>query len=371
MNNYFENLDLEKRLKTLKLIDYTRLKQILVEHRGDFEKYSFNREVDSRRIPSDVLRKLGNEDIEILISSEIIGRLHGSEYAFQFRIHYIDRKDFDFSDDDIVIITTDFPLNFEKRVFPWVDEGKLMLKEIHSKISSDTLTILNMCCGAGTIAILLMKLLKRRNLRIEGIDRSHRAIAIATFNQHLNGIDNSNMQFSYGNMFEELSDAKYDLIVADPPFALQPPGMQEYEHSHGGEHGDAVIKLFLKDVKQHLDLSRGQFFLLAYSLGNPANEDIKKQIKIRELLENNDLNNAQIQVLPKDQPVWRFGDRKQVAINPMPVQYISIRCGDPTYRIAENPDEVDKYIKWIEERLVGKGWTHLHYLIVHYSSLTN
>ncbi len=229
-----------------------------------------------------------------------------------------------------------------------------------------------MCCGSGTIAILVAKNFQNdQDIQIDGVDINPRAREIADFNQKLNGfgLENSNVaiNFTIGNMFSELGGSKYDLIISDPPFALQPPGTSEYDHSKGGEYGEEKIELFLKGVKEHLK-AKGEFYLLAYSLGkDPSNNG---EIKIYESLDKNELHNSRIIPLP-NQRVWRFGDRKQVAINPMPVQYMSIRCGDPTYGIVENPDKVDEYIKWIEEKLVGQGWTHLHYLIVHYSSPIN
>jgi methylase of polypeptide subunit release factors len=354
------------RLKSHSEEQYAKLKDLIIRHRKDFEVYSFKKEYSDRRVPSNIMGSLHNEEIELLLSTKMIDRWHGSEYMFQFRIHYIDKSDCSFLNEP-VIITTDFPLDHQDRVFPWVDEGKLTVNKIHLQISPDTQTILNMCCGAGTIAILLAKLLiNHRNLQIEGVDVNPRAIAIAQFNQRLNGISSANMKFTSGDMFNNLLDSKYELIVADPPFALQPTGMEEHKHSQGGEHGDEKIKLFLKDVRKYLDPNKGQFYLLAYSLGSVIIEDGEK-INISELLDNNNLHNSQLIRFPNNQPVWRFGDEKQVAINPMPVQYMSIRCGDPTYRISEDLSRINKYIKWIQEDLVEKGFTHLFYLIVHYS----
>jgi methylase of polypeptide subunit release factors len=358
---------LEVRLKSHSEDEYAKLKSLLVQHREDFEMYSFKKEYSDRRVPSNIMGSLQNEEIKLLLSTKMIDRWHGSEYMFQFRIHYIDKNDCPFLDEP-VITTTDFPLSHQDRVFPWVDEGQLTVNEIHSKIPSDTRSILNMCCGAGTIAILLAKLLKNnKNFHIEGVDINPRAVAIAQFNQKLNGISNANMNFTAGNMFDNLSDSKYELIVADPPFALQPKWMEEHEHSQGGEYGEEKVKLFLKDVKKHLDTTKGQFYLLAYSLGAITTEEGTERINIEKLLVDNDLDDSQITKLPPNQPVWRFGDVKQVAMNPMPVQYMSIRCGDPTYRMSEDLSRINKYIKWIQENLVEKNLTHLFYLIVHYS----
>lgn len=364
--------ELKARLNYYSDDDYINLRNLFIKYRKDiFEKYFFNKKEHQRIIPPSLLAKLYPHELVLLEESRLIERRGGYQYISQFRVHYIDKNDLPFLDEP-VIITTDFPLEHTDRVFPWVDEGKLMMKNICSRIPSDTQTILNMCCGTGTIAILLAKLLQNnQDIQIEGVDINPRAVAISQFNQRLNslGLDASNttIKFTTGDMFSELADSKYDLIVADPPFALQPPSISEYNHSQGGAYGEEKIELFVKGVKQHLDPIKGQFYLLAYSLGHkPEDDDKKPRIRIKGLLKSNNIYNSEIIPLPKNEPVWRFGDRKQVAINPMPVQYMSIRCGDPTYLISESPSKINEYIKWIEEDLVQPGLTHLYYLIVHY-----
>lgn len=366
------NLDkLSIRSKYFSDVEYIQLRELLLKYRKEiFEEHFSNKEDYLRRIPSFLLKKLSNQELDLLEKSNLIERQGGYQYSSQLRVHYIDENNLPFLKEP-VIITTDFPLEYTDRVFPWVDEGILTVEKIYRDIDPIKQRVLNMCCGSGTIAILLAKIFQNAlDIQIDGVDINPRAREIADFNQKLNGFglkDSSiTINFTTGNMFSELGDSKYDLIVSDPPFALQPPDTSEHDHSKGGTYGEEKTALFLQGVKEHLT-AKGEFYLLAYSLGkDPSNNG---EIKINELLDQNELHSSRTIPLP-DQRVWRFGDRKQVAINPMPVQYMSIRCGDPTYRIAENTDKVDEYIKWIEEKLVGKGWTHLHYLIVHYSSLT-
>ena len=354
---------LEERLGCISDDEYVSLRKLLIDKRPVFEKYFVDRDSHNRKMVSE--KRLEDHEMNLLEKASLIERSSGVNYISEFRIYYIDIDELK----EPIIITTDFPTNIEDRVFPWIDEGKIMIKNILSQFHTldRTKRILNMFCGAGTITILLAALLKDRdNISIDAVDSNKRAIMIANFNKKINNLNSNNsLRFIVGDMFSRLEGCQYDFIVADPPFALQPPSVEnkEYMHSSGGMYGEEKIRAFLSTVKQYLN-EQGHFHLLAYSLGTNPNSPERK-IKIEDILKDNALNMAKINILP-DEPVWRFYESKQIAMNPMPVQYMVVRFGDKTYRVWKNT-ELNDYVKWIEETLVKKGWTHLYYLIIQYS----
>lgn len=263
-----------------------------------------------------------------------------------------------------VLVATDFPdfassAENDDRVFPWADEGRTLLSYIRDTWHGPApRNVLNMCCGPGTVALSLAK--QWQDAEVHGVDNNIRAIQYADNNRILNKI--RNCRFEHGDLFQRLGRRKYDLIVADPPFALQPAGLKEHSHSAGGALGDAVLRPLLAQAVRYLDRG-GRLIVLCYSLGTKTEPTLVRGLLERTGALVNPLLDRVLHMLPKDEPIWRFKEDKAVPINPMPVRYMSIRCGDTSYKIHENPEKVRNYISWIED-LVERGYTHLHYLVV-------
>ena len=75
--------------------------------------------------------------------------------------------------------------------------------------------ILDLCTGSGAIAISLAKYLKTS--KITAIDISHKAIQIAKKNAIINKVE-SQITFLESNLFENLPEQKYDIIISNPPY---------------------------------------------------------------------------------------------------------------------------------------------------------
>ncbi len=75
--------------------------------------------------------------------------------------------------------------------------------------------ILDLCTGSGAIAISLAKYLKTST--ITAIDISHKAIQIAKKNAIINKVE-SQITFLESNLFENLPEQKYDIIISNPPY---------------------------------------------------------------------------------------------------------------------------------------------------------
>ena len=88
---------------------------------------------------------------------------------------------------------------------------RLMLKE-----DLDGKEILDIGTGSGCIAISLAK--NFLNAKVTALDISENAIDVAKKNAELNNVE---IEFIKADIFEYLTDKKYDVIVSNPPYVLE------------------------------------------------------------------------------------------------------------------------------------------------------
>ena len=74
--------------------------------------------------------------------------------------------------------------------------------------------ILDMCTGSGAIAVSLAKYLD--NVEITAVDISEKSLDVAKTNAKNNEIENK-ITFIESNLFENIVNEKYDIIVSNPP----------------------------------------------------------------------------------------------------------------------------------------------------------
>ena len=136
--------------------------------------------------------------------------------------------------DSPLFICTDFPEEDEKRVFPYDDEAKEWLNLYNSsgRIAEPS-TIVDLCCGAGSIGLWLAKYYS--SSFVYGFDNNQKALSYARYNAALNHIQNfEGWEWDALKAIEEhpinlqqrwsMLEEKVDLICADPPFAMAPLG---------------------------------------------------------------------------------------------------------------------------------------------------
>lgn len=87
---------------------------------------------------------------------------------------------------------------------------------------------------------------------ITATDVSHRALAYASFNAALNGID---LETRAGDLFEPLAGYRFDLVVSNPPFVITPrrDDVPLYEYRDGGRPGDALVRSLVAQVGHYLE----------------------------------------------------------------------------------------------------------------------
>ena len=76
-------------------------------------------------------------------------------------------------------------------------------------------SVLDLCCGGGSIAILAA--LKLPNARIDALDISADALALAAENVADYGLG-ERVRLSRGDLYAPLGQARYDLILTNPPY---------------------------------------------------------------------------------------------------------------------------------------------------------
>ena len=122
--------------------------------------------------------------------------------------------------------------------------------------------VLDLCTGSGCLAVLAA--LRFPNAAVDAVDISADALAVAACN--VAGHDlKERITLHEGNLFDPVADARYDLIVSNPPYvdaagmAALPP---ECRHEpalalDGGPDGIAVVRRIIDNAGRHLTADAG------------------------------------------------------------------------------------------------------------------
>jgi SAM-dependent methyltransferase len=293
-----------------------------------------------------------------------------------------------------VLVTRDYPRTEHEhseepnhpsdRVFPWRDEADEIFDFAVRAYTGypPPRRILNMCSGSGALALSLSQHWSSNGsklMEVTGVDISERAVQRSEFNRRLNRFDGhpfaERIRFKRGDLFEPLSaDEKFDLIVADPPYSLHPRHHVKSGFHGGGVFGTDVVEALLRHCRTWL-APGGRLICPCYSLG-----DLRAPTRIDSILRSTlDVERGFADGLVehmKGWKVWRFRDVKCMP-NPMPVEYMVVRCSDPTYTfynlfrrdpVGEMQEFVDNWIEKLkhEKDTYGNTYTNLWYVMINY-----
>ena len=133
--------------------------------------------------------------------------------------------------------------------------------------------ILDMCTGSGIIAITLAKNVEKAN--VFACDISLEALKVAKENNELH---NTNVKFINSNLFENIEEKNFDIIVSNPPYITEKE-MQELENQvkkepelalYGGVNGLNFYRKITEKAKDYLKKEG----LLIFEIGYKQKEDV-------------------------------------------------------------------------------------------------
>ena len=147
--------------------------------------------------------------------------------------------------------------------------------------------ILDLCAGSGAIAVSLAKYLPETE--ITAIDISNEALKIAKKNAISNQVENQ-ITFISSDLFTNLNDEKFDIIVSNPPYIKrnvidtldEEVKKEPYIALDGGEDGLYFYKKIIKESYQYLKYGG----YLCLEIGFDQKIDVIELIENEEKFEN-------------------------------------------------------------------------------------
>lgn len=165
----------------------------------------------------------------------------------------------------------------------WVDE----LIQLFEPLSKKELSILDLCSGSGCIALALAQAFPHS--RVMGTDINEKAIALAQENMQRNKITNA--EFIYSDLFTNLYEIQFDLIVSNPPYISSAEwqtvdkrvrNWEDERALRANEDGLAIIRIIIEQAPRFL---KNQPLLKEYKLPQLVLEIGSTQgARVKELL---------------------------------------------------------------------------------------
>ncbi|MBE5734636.1 MAG: peptide chain release factor N(5)-glutamine methyltransferase [Clostridiales bacterium] len=148
-----------------------------------------------------------------------------------------------------------YKIKVDERVLIPRPETEILVEKSLNYISADT-SVLDMCTGSGAIAIAV-KL--KTNAIVTAVDISVDALQIAKENAKINGAE---IQFIESDMFSNLSDMRFDVIISNPPYIKSEDVLnlqkevKDFEPLialDGGKDGFDFYKIIIQNAKNYLN----------------------------------------------------------------------------------------------------------------------
>ena len=157
-----------------------------------------------------------------------------------------------------------------------VEETLKKCKELLLK--NGKIRILDLCTGSGAIAVSLSIFLGDE-AEVFASDISTKALEVAKYN---NGKNNTNVRFIESNLFKNIQEQKFNIIVSNPPYirsdVINKLSKQVQNEPHlaldGGEDG---LKFYKKIIEQACNYIENGYLIL--EIGYDQKEDVENLLK--------------------------------------------------------------------------------------------
>lgn len=269
-------------------------------------------------------------------------------------------------------------------VFSYSDEAIVLLDEIEKALSpfqKKNLRILDCCAGAGTLGILAKAFCPEA--QVVFTDSGDKSIEQIRQNLIINNMDDPEMMIvektktdnSKTYIWPSKTHGPFDIILADPPFALRPQDLrsniQIIDKDDGGMHGDNFSGRILREAPDWLT-ENGQLVILAYTLIEQKKGTNEYKRSIDKHTEKLDGSFKPVTTTGPGGYVMRYRHDK-IAKNcvdvGMPLDFVMLRLGDttrPESIVYESPKRArhifSLYREWLEG-LRQEGYVGLQYVM--------
>ena len=129
---------------------------------------------------------------------------------------------------------------------PVMGPGATTLQLARALAASEGEKVLDVGCGAGTLALLAAS---RGAGEVVGVDLMERAVQWSRFNARLNELEG---RFYAGDLLDPVAGQRFDLIVSQPPFVIRADGAEATTYLHGGRFGDELALKLVRRVGEVL-----------------------------------------------------------------------------------------------------------------------
>lgn len=165
-------------------------------------------------------------------------------------------------------------------------DTEILVEHVLELIKDKKLTILDLCTGSGAIAISISKYSK--DVKVYGVDISEKALNIAKKNNRNN---NTKVEFILSDMFKNLENKKFDIIVSNPPYIktdeIKTLSEEVKNEPHlaldGGEDGLYFYRIIINEVYKYLNNSGYVCLEIGYEQKNDVIDLIKKSGKYKDI----------------------------------------------------------------------------------------
>ena len=157
-----------------------------------------------------------------------------------------------------------------------VEETLKKCKELLLK--NGKIKILDLCTGSGAIAVSLSIFLGDE-AEVFASDISTKALEVAKYN---NGKNNTNVRFIESNLFKNIQEQKFNIIVSNPPYirsdVINKLSKQVQNEPHLAlDRGEDGLKFYKKIIEQSCNYIENGYLIL--EIGYDQKEDVENLLK--------------------------------------------------------------------------------------------